>query len=397
MMAKHEIFDHVIAGGGCAGLSLAYFLSLSNLSHEKILILDRDQKDSNDRTWCFWSNRNEPFPFRSIISKCWNVVQFADQYGIHESPLQKLDYNLIRGLDYYDFIKNHLRQFPNIEFRTGQIKNITSNGELANVYVDDQIVKGRWAYDSVFQKLNLNSNHHNLYQHFKGWIIETKEDCFDPEKFMLMDFRVFQGSETRFFYILPLSSKKALVEFTVFSKSLLSDQVYDNHLELYIADHLGIKSFEIKEREFGVIPMTDAPFQRSFVRNIIPVGTPAGAVKPTTGFAFKKIVQSTQEIVHNMEQNLPPNISLTSKNRFRFYDKLLLNILSKEGHNASQIFSHLFRSNSAERIFTFLEEKSNIFQEGRIFARLPWYPFFRAIYRTQFQIQQNDVKVPVPL
>jgi thioredoxin reductase len=47
-------FDFIIAGGGLAGLSLAYYLSQSSLENAKILIIDQSEKKENDKTWCFW-------------------------------------------------------------------------------------------------------------------------------------------------------------------------------------------------------------------------------------------------------------------------------------------------------------------------------------------------------
>jgi lycopene beta-cyclase len=44
-------FDYIIAGGGMAGLSLAFYLNESRLRDKKILIIDRDAKIENDHTW----------------------------------------------------------------------------------------------------------------------------------------------------------------------------------------------------------------------------------------------------------------------------------------------------------------------------------------------------------
>jgi len=58
-------FDYIIAGGGAAGLSLAFYLSNSSLKNKKVLIIDKDQKNKNDRTWGFWTSR--PTAFERII------------------------------------------------------------------------------------------------------------------------------------------------------------------------------------------------------------------------------------------------------------------------------------------------------------------------------------------
>jgi lycopene beta-cyclase len=47
-------YDFIIAGGGLAGLSLAYYMNQTVLREKSILIIDQDTKTKNDRTWCFW-------------------------------------------------------------------------------------------------------------------------------------------------------------------------------------------------------------------------------------------------------------------------------------------------------------------------------------------------------
>ena len=47
-------FDYIIAGSGAAGLTLAYMLLENEYTKKKLLIIDKDLKENNDRTWCFW-------------------------------------------------------------------------------------------------------------------------------------------------------------------------------------------------------------------------------------------------------------------------------------------------------------------------------------------------------
>ncbi len=94
-----EYVDYTIAGGGMAGLSLAYYLTLEpKLQHESILILDRERKDKNDQAWCFWEAGAGPFEV--ILFRQWPVVEF---YGTTFSgPLNLGDYRykMLRGIDF---------------------------------------------------------------------------------------------------------------------------------------------------------------------------------------------------------------------------------------------------------------------------------------------------------
>ncbi|MCG8480986.1 MAG: lycopene cyclase family protein, partial [Spirochaetales bacterium] len=56
-----ERFDYILAGGGAAGLSLAYHMMHGGLADKRLLIVDLANKNSNDRTWCYWSDTTELF------------------------------------------------------------------------------------------------------------------------------------------------------------------------------------------------------------------------------------------------------------------------------------------------------------------------------------------------
>ena len=88
-------YDYILAGGGMSGLSLAYYLTQSKLRDKSVLIIDKEAKNQNDRTWCFWE-RGEG-PFEPILFRKWNTVDF---YGTTVSgPLDMGDYQykMLRG------------------------------------------------------------------------------------------------------------------------------------------------------------------------------------------------------------------------------------------------------------------------------------------------------------
>jgi len=98
-----------------------------------------------------------------------------------------------------------------------------------------------------------------------------------------------------------------------------------------------------------------------------------------------------------LEVGAPINTSIKTRSRLKFYDTLLLNILQHEGGEAHLIFNQLFKYNNINLILRFLEEKSNLWQELKIFSTLPAWPFLKAIYRTQFQKRKDGVSVPATI
>jgi lycopene beta-cyclase len=77
-----------------------------------------------------------------------------------------------------------------------------------------------WVFQSVlpppgFEKAKVDIS---LLQHFVGWEIEAESEIFNPERAVFMDFDLPQKNGVTFMYVLPFSKKRALVEYTLFSR-----------------------------------------------------------------------------------------------------------------------------------------------------------------------------------
>jgi len=105
-------FTYIIAGGGAAGLSLALNLLEILSPDQNILIIDRDDKKSNDRTWCFWL-KGEP-PYQKVIFRTWHKINFHGTQGFQKKfPLNDYQYHMLRGIDFY----NHARSILSADSR----------------------------------------------------------------------------------------------------------------------------------------------------------------------------------------------------------------------------------------------------------------------------------------
>ena len=71
------LYDYIIAGGGLAGLSLACHMVRTSLRDRSILIVDRDPKKQNDRTWGFWTHK--PTGFDEIVHRSWSQMLVVDE------------------------------------------------------------------------------------------------------------------------------------------------------------------------------------------------------------------------------------------------------------------------------------------------------------------------------
>ena len=352
-------------------------------ANKKILVIDAAAKNTNDRTWCFWEQ--QPGIFESIVFHRWNQLEFHSSGFSVAAPLAPYQYKMIRGIDLYNRVQELVATRPLITWKTEQVLGITHSNGIATVQLACGNVTAPFVVNSILftetSKMAIQSGAYHLLQHFKGWLIETSQDCFQPETATFMDFRVSQHAGTTFVYVLPVSKRKALVEYTLFSGDLLSAEAYDEALRNYIEQFITRDSYTIEHTEWGVIPMTNHRFtqQEGPVKYI---GTAGGQVKASSGFAFQFIQKKADEMVQSMKVGtINQSFANFSTKKFQLYDSVLLNVLSNEQMAGDQIFTALFRKNPVQRIFRFLDNQSSLGDDFSIMASVPTRVFLPAALR----------------
>jgi lycopene beta-cyclase len=365
-------YDVILAGGGAAGLSLAYHLVCSTLRDCSILIVEKDAKDQNDRTWCFWTDR--PTLFESIVYRWWSQLQVLGEHFEKTLDLQPYRYNMIRGIDFYRFARQALSENPQVEFLQGRVDRIEDGEREASVLVDGQRYTGAWVFDSLFDWSAFQpdqARYHALKQQFKGWEIVTPERTFNPQVATFLDFRTSQEQGTHFFYVLPLSERHALVESVLCTTTPVSWEACEQALRVYLANVLGIKKYSIMREEQGVSPLTDWPFPRQTGERIMTIGTLGGRVKPSTGYAFIRMQEDSSAIVRSLLEVGHPFSVPRSPRRYRFFDSAMLAIMTQRAERIEPIFTALFKRNPVQRIFRFLDEVASPWENFLMMPSLP--------------------------
>jgi lycopene beta-cyclase len=221
-----------------------------------------------------------------------------------------------------------------------------------------------------------------LQQHFIGWLIQTEAPVFNPEQATFMDFSVAQKGNTRFMYVLPVSETEALLEYTLFSKELLSKEEYENEIQNYI-QKLEISNYKILEKEAGNIPMTCYPFWKQNTRNVLNIGTAGGWTKASTGYTFRNSDKKSSELVSFLETQTDFR-KFHKKTKFWWYDLLLLDILDQKNETGAAIFSALFRKGNPQLIFKFLDEETSFWEDLQVIWKCPKGIFIEALLRRIF-------------
>ena len=378
-MTLEKKYDYIIAGAGCAGYSLLYHLLQDPLlSKKKILVVDANFNKGNDRTWCFWEDSIGPF--ETIVCKKWSNIEVL-KGAMHRSlPTAPFEYKMIQGIDFYQYISDFAKGFDNVEWVASKILTIDSiNANSARVNWEG----GAANADYVFSSINGERIQSTLWQHFKGIVVEFDNAVFDDGIARLMDFNVPQMDATAFMYLLPITDKKALVEYTLFSPSMLESAQYDLVLNTYLEEHYKGQTYQIQHTEMGAIPMTSKKLT-SNDGAVVSIGTMGDAVKASTGYAFQFIQQQTQQIVHQLKLNqaLNPAVHHT---RHQFYDAVLLYILENQKMAGDEIFARIFKKNRAATVFKFLSNTSTLLDDLKIMSSLPTPIFLPAAIKVLFR------------
>jgi len=291
-------------------------------------------------------------------------------------------YKLIRGIDFYAYCFNELRKHSNITVLESAITDLVSNRQESFVVAGTKRYKASYIFSSIlFDKPQLHSKQYWLLQHFRGWVIESPDPVFNPSVATLMDFKTDQSAGAAFYYVLPFTENKALIEYTLFSKERLAEPAYEQALKTYVEEKLGIATYHIRERESGIIPMTNYSFP-SRQHNLIYIGTAGGQTKASSGYTFRFIQKQSAMLVKNLEHEklLVP----AAKKRFHFYDSVLLHILNYNKMAGDKIFTQLFRNNKAANVLKFLDNETTVQDEVKIIKSLPTGIFLEAAFKHLF-------------
>jgi lycopene beta-cyclase len=373
-------FDIAIIGAGAAGLHLALAIGKDTFfANKRILILDKSPKEENDRTWCFWEKGDGLWDH--LLLQKWLKGDFFSKEISIPFELNPYQYKMIRSIDFYTFAKNQIVSNPIFHWKKEEVDSI-QNGTTILINSSEASYTAEYVFDSRIPKefFQRNDKYTRILQHFKGWIIRSKEDFFEPDRFTLMDFRLLWPNSTSFTYVLPLNKKEALIEFTLFSSTLLNDNDYEMMLSRYVTEILKIKDFEIVEHESGVIPMSDFPFEKYSEGKHILIGTAGGWVKPSTGYSFKNCERNSQKIILNLKEGSRPNKGIISK-KFRFYDSLLLDVLNRQNEIGPQLFEIMYAKNPVQKTFSFLDDQTSFAEDLSIMIGFPTKPFLHSLIK----------------
>ena len=367
-MKRLQHYDYIFIGLGASSCLLIHELDRQGLLiQKKTLVIEPSTKAKNDKTYCFWSEESDDITkdYASLASHHWSKI------CIDNHPSQDIDgltYYHINSIDLYNSAKDVLNKvnanliMDSVESITAKDQTIVSTG--SNAFSGEKIFDAR--PPAIRELLPADQN---ILQSFVGYKVVLKETTIQQEECTLMNFNVPQQGSTQFVYILPFSENSALFELTRFGVDAISEEESKEILESFILDNYGL--FEIEDIESGVIPMFMDLQSPQAIKGVIPIGTRANQVKPSTGYAFKNMYEHAKAITKN-------DYTPKSNFRFQFYDRILILILALWPHQGKPIFQRLFEIRKTAYVLRFLDEKTSIWQDIKMFYQLPLLIFLKS-------------------
>jgi lycopene beta-cyclase len=369
-------FDVVVVGGGAAGLSLTRRLAGANTVRAALVEPPPGPLRAPVRTWCFWEPDGGPWD--AVLAARWDRLEVVGPDGRgRAAPAAPLVYKMLRSTDFEAHVRAGLGgRVAEVEAAVTGIEDGPDRAVVRAVDAAGAPVElaARWVFDSRPLPA-LPPARTTLLQHFRGWFVRTPDAAFDPDAAVLMDFRPPQPRNgVAFGYVLPLSDRTALVEYTEFTREVLDDAGYDAALRDYTGRVLGLGPFEVTAVEQGAIPMTDGRFRTRAGRRVFRIGTAGGATRPSTGYTFSGVQRQAAAVAAALAAGRTPVPPVPHRRRHLLMDAVLLRALDTGRVDGAEFFARLFRRNALADVLRFLDGGSGLGRDLRMGATVPVAP-----------------------
>lgn len=377
--------DLVIVGGGCAGLSLAMALARFGNRAPKTLIVEQRAQYKNDRTWCFWGD--DKTPFAALAAHQWNAVRVAKADRAVRVECADTPYRMLASERFYSAAVAAISKTSNIQlqmdsrllsqphFSEGRWHIQTSKGALSSAMVVDTRPLEPASGGAAL-----------MWQSFYGQEIDCSQPVFEPGCAELMSFSTASPDRVAFTYVLPISSTRALVEFTVFAVKPQSAQALSADLTAAVEQRVKGAVFAVLRSEQGVLPMGLGPGlpdleEHGHALTYVRVGLFAGAARPATGYAFQRIQRWASCCAARLADGAPPVGHAKDPWMLGRMDRLFLGVLQRQPQLAPQMFVDIFERAGSQRVIRFLSDQARLSDCGAIVLALPFRPFLQQLFR----------------
>ncbi len=375
-MAEARTVDLVIVGGGCAGLSLARHLAHERRPHHSVAVIEPRTRYENDRTWCFWAEKSLSEPLASWTAASWSAWRFSTTSGdVIDHAGKDWAYHCVPSDRFYRAAQSAIAASPAVTLHQGiVVADICEHDDGVEI----ETTAGRWrARHVVDTRPPAPQAHTILAQAFIGLEVETSAPTFETACAGLMEDMRCDADGFAFTYVLPLSSRRALIEATRFAphggavRAALEDDV---------AAAVASRAVDARiiRREQGILPMGLAPTHpRRAAARIVTAGAAGGALRASSGYAFLRIqrwAQACAATFRRTGQAIPHPPEPYWRQRM---DRLFLRVLAEEPQRSPEIFMRMAQAMPAPAFARFMSEKAHATDWLHVIAAMPKAPFLK--------------------
>ena len=277
-----QTFDHLLVGGGLQNGLIAWLL-LKRDPDARIALIEAEDCLGGDHTWSYHAT-DVPERYNDVVAP---LAQHAwDEYQVHFP-------GIIRHvrLGYRSLHSSHLDRLLRMQFSRAPHARLLLSSAVREVHSDRVVLDsgtqlyGRTVIDARGPVLDHSPHARVGYQKFVGLELSLGAPARIRSP-ILMDARVAQEDGFRFFYVLPFTSDRVLIEDTRFSEDPALDHDALEEEILQYARERGYDVNRVLRRESGVLPM---PYvSRSVWSRTMPLaaGYGGGFIHPATGYSF---------------------------------------------------------------------------------------------------------------
>jgi lycopene beta-cyclase len=388
-----EEFDVIILGAGCAGLSLAIALikalEKTGKSCPRTLILEARSSYENDRSWCFWADAKSDF---SPQHQWPQLRLIAGEKKVLMTGCAR-PYQMLKAENFYAQALALIGTTENITLRLGSA--VTTAAQKTNRGWRVQSAAGEVCAPLLVDTRSLSKPALGgavLWQSFYGLEIECEQAVFDANCVDLMNFLPANTKQVDFVYVLPLSETRALIEITVFGQQPLLPPALAQQLDAAVIARCGAAGFKVLRREQGILPMglaTTAPTALTSTRHDasrVQVGVMAGAARPSTGYAFRRIERWANACASALLDSSGARLVGHTPDPLiiQWMDALFLQVIKTEPQCGATLFMSMFGKVKPERLIRFLSGEAKLIDCLAVIAACPYLPFLRTLGRLVF-------------
>lgn len=374
-MSPPDCADIAIVGAGLAGLRLASALR-QRFPALKVLLQGPD--DGRQQRLSFWQPRGESSAEDDVIDARWRHWRVVHRNRQIRHTGERYDYVSLDALQLKQRLGAQLATMGCIR-RQSLLLALQPVADRVLLHTGDGTVEAACVIDTRPPTPTAAA----LLQQFLGQTLVSQHDHGLQEP-VLMNFDVpaVEPSGVYFLYVLPLTSRRLLLEYTGFVRSPQDTDALRDGLQQAIRQHYpDLYTAAVESEECGLIPMGPVVPQAQGKR-ILPFGVAGGAARTATGYAFCGISRQIDGLLRQLAVTGPgPGLLCPAAYswRTRALDRVFLQVLRAEPARMADIIGSMASGLRGDDFAAFLSDSDGWWPALRTIWQVPKRPFLRAV------------------